>query len=138
MEEKRGFLTLRVSLWGLTGGIPIVFCPRSWFPALVAQMRLQGPNPFVLMVTGGSLEVCEDFLGAGEAYGGSEKLLPHYYGAQITGLFLSLSARPLFSSTVPSSLQNKTVTPTCRPSLEKLRRICKQKLLSEMTILFWV
>lgn len=74
MEERRGFLTSRVTLWGLTGGIPIVSCPQSWFLALVAQLRLQGPNPFVFMVTGGSLEV----LGVGGAYWGREKLLPHY------------------------------------------------------------
>lgn len=135
MEERRGFLTLRVSLWGLKGGIPIVSCPRSWFLALVAQLRLQGPNPFVFMVTGGSLEVCVWFFFGG----GREKLLPHCYGAQIIGFFPLSIAHSLFSSTVPPfPFGRKTVPLTCRPSLVKLRCICKQKLLSEMTILFWV
>lgn len=40
MKETEGLSDLRVSLWGLIGGVPIVSCPRSWFPALVAQLRL--------------------------------------------------------------------------------------------------
>lgn len=40
MREKEGLSHLRVSLWGLSGGVPIVSYPRSWFPALVAQLRL--------------------------------------------------------------------------------------------------
>lgn len=47
---KKDFSGLRVSLWGLIGGVPFVSYPRSSFPALVAQIGLQSPNPFVFMV----------------------------------------------------------------------------------------
>lgn len=58
---KEGLSDLRFSLWGILGEVPIVFDPRSWCPALVAQIRLQGLNPFVFMVTGADLE--RSFLG---------------------------------------------------------------------------
>lgn len=52
MEESRGFSGLGEPLRDLTGGVPIVSNRQSSFLALVAQIGLQGPNPFVFMVRG--------------------------------------------------------------------------------------
>lgn len=130
---------LRISRWGLTGGVPFVSCSQSWLPALVAQIGLQGPNPFVFMVTGRWLELCWIFIFIfleGET-GRARNYCSSSRGFKSLACFF-LFAHSLFSSTVPLPLQNKTVTLTCRPSLEKLRCFCKQKIWLEMTILFWV
>lgn len=53
---EKGLSELGVSLWDLAGGVPIVSYPRGWFPALVAQIGLQSPKPFVFVVTGSYLK----------------------------------------------------------------------------------
>lgn len=121
---------------GPSGGSPYCFLPAELVPCSCGAAAKIGPQPFCVYGHRGLADLKCVVWGGGRV---GEREITSQSGVRIIGLS-PLILHSLFSTTalppLPRSPQKKTVPPTCRPSLEKLRCICKQKLLSEMTILF--
>lgn len=83
---------------GPSEGSPYCFPLTELVPALVAQIGLQGRNPFAFCSEGAGFE--ESVVG-----GGGEELLPYGYRTPILSLGFSLRHSPLFLRKNPRSLQ---------------------------------
>lgn len=127
---KKGLSELNVSLLGES-----LLFPSRGADSLLLLRRYdyRASTLLCLWAQGADLKCVGDLEGGLKGRGTRNYLL-----ANQNHWLLSFITHSPFSSSVPLPLQNRTVTPTCRPSLEKLRCICKRKVFLEMTRLFWV